>query len=99
MDITDADSLEIKVISYVDNTTSRTYHITFAHDFSVKTADAQHLKTAATCSKPAEYYFSCACGEVDKSENAKTFLPVPPPLTDLETASALSAVQPILWQP
>ena len=73
LDITDADSLEIKVISYVDNTTSRTYHITFAHDFSVKTADAQHLKTAATCSKPAEYYFSCACGEVDKSENAKTF--------------------------
>lgn len=73
LDITDADSLEIKVISYVDNTSSRTYHITFAHDFSVKTADAQHLKTAATCSKPAEYYFSCACGEVDKSENAKTF--------------------------
>lgn len=33
------------------------------HTYDKKVADAQYLKSAATCTKKAEYYFSCECGE------------------------------------
>ena len=35
-----------------------------AHDFTKKDTSAKYLKSAATCTKPAEYYYSCSvCGE------------------------------------
>ncbi len=34
------------------------------HVFSIKTVDSTHLKEKATCTSPAEYYYSCSCGEI-----------------------------------
>lgn len=37
------------------------------HSFGAEVADAKYLKTAATCTEPAEYYTSCkVCGESSK---------------------------------
>ena len=33
------------------------------HSFTEKNTDAKYLKSAATCSASAEYYYSCSCGE------------------------------------
>ena len=44
-----------------------------AHVYDQSSAVEDALKTPATCTAPAYYYYSCSCGEVDKSENAKTF--------------------------
>lgn len=40
-----------------------------AHDFDKKTATAEYLKAAATCTKKATYYYSCECGR----KGAETF--------------------------
>ena len=32
------------------------------HTFTAKTETEQYLKSAADCSNPALYYYSCACG-------------------------------------
>lgn len=34
------------------------------HEFIERIADDAHVATAATCTDPAHYYFSCVCGEV-----------------------------------
>ena len=33
------------------------------HSYSVENTDAKYQKKAATCTTPAIYYYSCACGE------------------------------------
>ncbi len=33
------------------------------HSFNRKSTDAKYLKSAATCTKKAVYYYSCSCGE------------------------------------
>ena len=39
-----------------------------AHDFSKKTATEQYLKTAATCTQAAQYYYACSiCGAAGTS--------------------------------
>ena len=54
-----------------------------AHDFTTIDTDEKYLKSAATCTKPAEYYYSCSvCGEkgtetftygdVDKTKHGDT---------------------------
>ena len=40
------------------------------HSYTVKNTDAKYLKSAASCSKSAEYFYSCECGE--KSTNTFT---------------------------
>ena len=34
-----------------------------SHDFNVKSTDSKYLKTAATTTSKAVYYYSCSCGE------------------------------------
>ena len=43
---------------------------THTHNYNKKNTDSKYLKSAATCTKAAEYYYSCECGEKDTS---KTF--------------------------
>ena len=43
---------------------------THTHKYNKKNTDSKYLKSAATCTKAAEYYYSCKCGEKDTS---KTF--------------------------
>ena len=44
-----------------------------AHTYTVEAVNENTLKSAATCTEKAVYYYSCQCGAVDMSENAKTF--------------------------
>lgn len=57
--------------STVEVGTSNTYNIGIhfrsaphVHEFIERIADDAHVATAATCTDPAHYYFSCVCGEV-----------------------------------
>ena len=34
------------------------------HDYNQRVVDAKYLKSAATCTTPATYYYSCVCGAV-----------------------------------
>ena len=43
---------------------------THTHKYNKKNTDSKYLKSAATCTKAAKYYYSCECGEKDTS---KTF--------------------------
>lgn len=46
-----------------------------AHDFTATTVKEAALKSAATCTAPAEYYYSCSvCGKVNDAEDAATFI-------------------------
>ena len=40
-----------------------------AHSYKIKSTDSKYLKSAATCTKKAVYYYSCKCGR----KNKKTF--------------------------
>ena len=40
------------------------------HVFDQQNTDAKYLKAAATCTSPAEYYYSCICGQI----GTETFL-------------------------
>ena len=44
-----------------------------AHVYDKTVANEDTLKNVATCTDAAVYYYSCVCGEIDKSEGAKTF--------------------------
>ncbi len=45
-------------------TASTSVNVTCTHSFTVKDSSAKYRKSAATCSSPAVYYYSCAkCGE------------------------------------
>ena len=41
--------------------------ITHSHIFNVADVKPEALAKAATCTEPAYYYYSCACGEIDRS--------------------------------
>ncbi|MBR4432837.1 MAG: InlB B-repeat-containing protein, partial [Paludibacteraceae bacterium] len=53
------------------------------HDFCIADASAAHLYKAATCTAPAEYYYSCACG---KNGTVKFTYGEPAPHSYVETA-------------
>ncbi|MBO4776453.1 MAG: hypothetical protein J5515_07545, partial [Lachnospiraceae bacterium] len=38
------------------------------HSFTQKSTDSKYLKSAATCTEAAVYYYSCECGEKDTSK-------------------------------
>ncbi len=44
-----------------------------AHVYDKTVANKDTLKNKATCTEAAVYYYSCVCGEIDKSEGARTF--------------------------
>ena len=44
-----------------------------AHSYGNKEVVDKALKLEATCTTSAVYYYSCSCGDVDRSEGAKTF--------------------------
>ena len=44
--------------------------LSHTHSYTLKVTDSKYLKSAANCTKPAEYYYSCKCGEFT---NTKTF--------------------------
>lgn len=79
LDITDADSLEIKVVSYVDNATSRTYHVNFGHRYtdgkcSTCGAECVHVwddgvvTTQPTAVKEGVKTFTCTVCQMTKTE-------------------------------
>ncbi len=39
------------------------------HSYTLKVTDSKYLKSAASCTKPAEYYFSCKCGDYTKDSS------------------------------
>lgn len=43
---------------------SETLPASAEHIFDQQNTDAKYLKTAATCTSPAEYYYSCICGQI-----------------------------------
>ena len=43
---------------------SETLPASAEHVFDQQNTDAKYLKTAATCTSPAEYYYSCICGQI-----------------------------------
>ena len=45
---------------------------THEHVFEQKKTSEKYLKSAATCTKPAVYYYSCKCGEYTKNETFKS---------------------------
>ncbi len=47
-----------------DNPGNQDVHI---HKYDKQNTDKKYLKSAATCTKKAEYYYSCECGEYDKN--------------------------------
>ena len=49
---------------------SETLPASAEHIFDQQNTDAKYLKAAATCTSPAEYYYSCICGE----KGTETFL-------------------------
>ena len=49
---------------------SETLPASAEHVFDQQNTDAKYLKAAATCTSPAEYYYSCICGQV----GTETFL-------------------------
>ena len=49
---------------------SETLPASAEHVFDQQNPDAKYLKAAATCTSPAEYYYSCICGQV----GTETFL-------------------------
>ena len=49
---------------------SETLPASAEHIFDQQNPDAKYLKAAATCTSPAEYYYSCICGE----KGTETFL-------------------------
>lgn len=49
---------------------SETLPATTEHVFDQQNTDAKYLKAAATCTTPAEYYYSCICGQI----GTETFL-------------------------
>ena len=49
---------------------SETLPASAEHVFDQQNTDAKYLKAAATCTSPAEYYYSCICGE----KGTETFL-------------------------
>ena len=49
---------------------SETLPASAEHMFDQQNTDAKYLKAAATCTSPAEYYYSCICGQV----GTETFL-------------------------
>ena len=49
---------------------SETLPASAEHVFDQQNPDAKYLKAAATCTSPAEYYYSCICGE----KGTETFL-------------------------
>ena len=49
---------------------SETLPASAEHVFDRQNTDAKYLKAAATCTSPAEYYYSCICGQV----GTETFL-------------------------
>ena len=49
---------------------SETLPASAEHVFDRQNTDAKYLKAAATCTTPAEYYYSCICGQV----GTETFL-------------------------
>lgn len=79
LDITDADSLEIKVVSYVDNATSRTYHVNFGHRYTdgkcstcgsecVHVWDDGVVTTQPTAVKEGVKTFTCTVCQMTKTE-------------------------------
>ena len=79
LDITDADSLEIRVVSYVDNATSRTYHVNFGHRYtdgkcSTCGAECVHVwddgvvTTQPTAVKEGVKTFTCTVCQMTKTE-------------------------------
>lgn len=49
---------------------SETLPASAEHVFDQQNTDAKYLKAAATCTSPAEYYYSCICGQI----GTETFL-------------------------
>lgn len=54
------------------------YYIPFishTHIFNIKNIDSKYIKSEATCTKRASYYYSCACGEkgTESFEYGETF--------------------------
>ncbi len=43
------------------------------HTFNQKVVDANYLKSEATCTEAAVYYYSCVCGESSKDHSGETF--------------------------
>lgn len=43
------------------------------HVFDQKVVDAKYLKSEATCTEAAVYYYSCVCGESSKDHGGETF--------------------------
>lgn len=43
------------------------------HTFNQKVVDAKYLKSEATCTEAAVYYYSCVCGESSKDHSGETF--------------------------
>ncbi len=40
---------------------------THTHEYNMKDTDSRYLKSAATCTEPAVYYYSCSCGGYDEN--------------------------------
>ena len=47
----------------VTETLAETETETHEHNFDIKDTSEKYLKSEATCTKPAYYYYSCSCGE------------------------------------
>ena len=52
----------------------QSYGEKLSHKYDKLNAVEAAIKTPASCTEAAVYYYSCVCGEVDKSEGAKTFV-------------------------
>ncbi len=52
------------------------------HRFSIENTDGEYKKSDATCTVPAEYYYSCACGE--KGSNTFLYGSLSPHITETD---------------
>lgn len=51
-------------LSACDGTGNNTPDGAHTHDYTVKNTDSRYLKSEATVTSPAAYYYSCACGDI-----------------------------------
>ena len=56
-----------KAVPYTPDTPDTPETPEHTHNFNKKNTDIKYLKSAATCTKAAVYYYSCECGEKDAS--------------------------------
>ena len=68
-DEADSDSDQSSEMSESSDSESSSEQI-HTHRFSIGNTDSKYIKSEATCTVPAEYYYSCSCGE----KGSSTFL-------------------------